>query len=169
MATNEVKFSLKEWENWLGELKFEKAATRGLLSGAMAALPILHTATDNAPPASRNGSIGAVNTGRFRRSWKSSRIERGVAIVNNATYAPVIEGGRRPGAKMPPQKPLEGWARKKLGVPSKEAKNAAFLMARAIKRRGLKARNVLKSSLPAIRKVVIREVMHELRRELKTP
>lgn len=169
MAGTEVKFSLVEWKKWLGDLKFEKAAKRGLDSGAKRALPLLHTATDNAPPASPKGSKGAVNTGAFRRRWKSTKIDRGVAIFNDASYAPVIEGGRRKGQPQPPTKPIAGWARKRLGLSTKEAQQAAYVMARAIKKRGLRPRHILKNSLPDIRKAMIREVEIELKRELKGP
>ena len=163
----EVKFSLKEWQKWLSNVSFEAAANRGLLSGAARAVPILHRATDIAPPASPNGSRGASNTGRFRRSWKTMRIERGVAIFNDAPYAPVVEGGRRKGAKMPPPGALVSWVQRRAGVSKKDAKAAAFLIARAIKQRGLKPRNIQKSSLTNIRRVMLDEVTRELRLELQ--
>ena len=165
----EVKLDLKTWTKMLGQLKFDGAAVRGLKAGALRAIPVLHRATDIAPPASDSprSTIGANNTGRFRSSWTTTTIERGISIYNKAPYASVIEGGRRKGAKMPPPKALLGWAQKKAGVSKAEAKQVAFLMARAIKLRGLKARNVLKTSLPDIRKLMVAEVRHELQAELQ--
>jgi hypothetical protein len=111
--------------------------------------------------------MGANSTGRFRSSWTTDRIDRGISIFNKAPYAPVVEGGRRKGAKMPPPKALVSWAQKRAGLSKADAQAMAFVMARAIKTRGLKARNILKNSIPKIRKLMIEEVLHELRVELK--
>jgi hypothetical protein len=164
----EVKLDLKTWTKMLGQIKFDKAAERGLLSGALRAIPVLHRATDVAPPASDSprSTKGASNTGRFRGSWKSARIERGVSIFNKAPYAPIVEGGRRKGAKMPPPKAIAKWAQRRTGVTKEEAQRLAFIMARAIKTRGLKARNILKTSMPQIKKLMIEEVLREMRLEL---
>ncbi len=162
-----VKFNLKSWQKWLGELSFEKAATRGLRAGAMRAIPVLHTATDRAPKASdsKRSQRGANNTGAFRRAWKTGNTPSGVSIFNASSYAPVVEGGRRKGAKQPPTKDIAKWAQRR-GLPRKEAERVAFAIARAIKLRGLKARNILKDSIPKITKVVMKEVEHELSLEL---
>jgi hypothetical protein len=128
----------------------KKAVLRGMYEGALHALPILHAATLNAPPASPGGSVGAVNTGYYRRAWKATRIPGGCAVYNAAPYSPIIEGGRRPGARMPPPRVLEGWVRRRLGISGKEAKGVAFVVARAIAKRGLQARRVLGSSIPKI-------------------
>lgn len=58
-------------------------------------------------------------------------------IVGTAKHTRPVLAGRRPGARMPPIKPLQRWARRKLGVPAKEARGVAFLIARAIQRRGI--------------------------------
>lgn len=164
-----VKFNLDSWRKWLGELSFEKAAARGLRAGAARAIPVLHTATDRAPKASdsKRSQRGANNTGAFRRAWKVSNVESGVSIFNSSSYAPVVEGGRRKGAKMPPTKPIAQWAQRRAGLSRKEAERLAFVMARAIKARGLKPRNILKDSIPKITKVVLKEVEHELDLELR--
>ena len=136
----EVKFKgLEEWRKHLGDLKFEAAAKRGLISGAMRAIPVLHKATDNAPKASPNGARGAN-----------------------------VEGGRRKGARMPPPKALISWAKQRAGLSHKEAEKAAFAMALAIKKRGLKPRNILKNSLGNIKRLMLKEIEHELRLELTT-
>lgn len=164
MAT--VRFSLSEWQKWIGDLKFGDVAMRGLRSGAQRALPILHRATENAPKASENGSIGAVNTGRYRRAWKTAEVTRGVRVFNTERYAPVIESGRRRNARRPPRDAIVRWAMQKRGMSRREAERAAFAIARSIGSRGLRARKVLKNSLPDIKDAVIDEVMVELRREL---
>lgn len=159
---SQVKFTLEEWRGWLDDLELETAAIKGIQSGASATIPILHESTQRAMPASDNGGIGAFDTGRYKRSWKTAKINRGVRIFNDAPYSGVIEKGRRAGAKRPPTAPLEGWARRKLGMSAADAKAAAFAMARAIGARGLKGRMVLSRSMDKIRKVLIREVDREL-------
>lgn len=161
----DIKFNLDQWRVWMDKLDFEKVAVRGIRAGAMRAIPVLHKATDVAPPSHEGGPRGVNNTGSFRRSWKTSSIAGGVSIFNDRPYAPVIEGGRRKGAPMPPQDAIARWAQRKLGVPRKEAKRMAYAMARAIKARGLKPRNILKDSIPDITKVIIKEIHHELRSE----
>lgn len=75
-----------------------------------------------------------VFTGRLRSSIKSSVVRRGKTISgvvgSNVEYAPFMELGTRP--FWPPVSALQMWADRK-GV-------NAFLVARAISRRGLKAR-----------------------------
>ncbi len=163
-----LKFGLDEWQKWMGELSFQKAAKKGLVSGAARAIPILHRATDVAPPASDSPKSprGANNTGQFRRSWKTSRTSDGMTIFNSSSYAPTVEGGRRKGAKMPPSREIARWAQRRAGLSRAEAERVAFVMARAIKKRGLKPRNILRDSLPEIKKVIVEELLHELRLEL---
>ena len=66
-------------------------------------------------------------------------------------YGPVVEEGRRPGS-VPPPEALRPWVERKLGVPSSESKGVAFLIARAIGRRGTPGRRVFERSAPAIRR-----------------
>jgi hypothetical protein len=161
-----VKFKLDEWQAMLGDVSFERAAKRGLVSGAAAAIPILHQATENAPPASPKGTKGAFNTGAYRRAWKSEPSERGARIFNAEPYAPIIESGRRPGEKPPPTEAIAQWAARRLGMSPQDSKAAAFAMARSIGARGLKARKVLGDSLEDIKAMVLHEVMFEIQREL---
>lgn len=66
-----------------------------------------------------------------------------------ADYAPVMEFGRRPGAKPPPVEPIREWARRH-GLPEK----AAFPIARSIGRKGIRGHHMLenafRSRLPRI-------------------
>lgn len=57
-------------------------------------------------------------------------------------YPLVVEHGRKPG-KMPPPSALERWVHLVLKVPTDRAKGVAFLVARAIGKRGIKARPIL--------------------------
>jgi hypothetical protein len=67
-------------------------------------------------------------------------------------YARYVEEGRRPG-RMPPPAALEGWARRKTGSIS-----AAFLIARAIGRRGTRPQPYLKPALDRNRQAIGREM-----------
>lgn len=57
-----------------------------------------------------------------------------------AVYGEPVEYGTR--AHFPPIKPILFWVEKKLGLMGKEAKSAAFCIARAIARRGTKGRHM---------------------------
>ena len=163
----DVKFTLDEWKDQILKLDFEEAAKRGFLSARHRSIVVLQRATDNAPPASPRGARGARHTGRYRRSWKVETHPRGITIFNDAPYAPIIEDGRRKGS-MPPTKPLVKWAKQRIGLSHKEAQWAAFAIALAIKKRGLKPRKVLKDSLPKIKRLMLDEVEHEIGVELTT-
>lgn len=78
-----------------------------------------------------------VDTGRFRASIESRVGKREASVFSAVEYAPYIEHGTRP--HWPPVAVLEPWARRH-GIPS------AFLVARAIARRGTKARRVFAST-----------------------
>lgn len=68
-------------------------------------------------------------------------------VFDPVGYAPAVEGGARP--HFPPVAPLVLWVQRKLGVPTKEARSVAFLVARAISRRGTKARDFFKGGFNA--------------------
>ena len=108
---------------------------------------IVTVETIKAPYASANGGIGAVDTGKYLRSWKVSKATldgiRGVLITNSAAYMAVIERGRGLGKRPPPVDVIARWAQRRLGLPYKEARRAAWPIARAIGRRGLYARRVM--------------------------
>lgn len=134
----------------LGRERVPRAVERGVRSFLARAKPMMVLAGDQARPANPRGiGTGAFNTGNYRRSWQTEMgREDGLptAIIRNAApYAGVIEYGRRAGAKAPPISVIEPWVRRKLGVPFKKARSVAFLIARSIKRRGLKPRYVLTS------------------------
>lgn len=61
-------------------------------------------------------------------------------VFTTLTYAPVMEFGRRPGAKMPPPGVLQGWMRRHGFLGSE------FVLARAIAKRGIKGRFFMKAA-----------------------
>ena len=124
---------------------------KGMLDGAMQSMHTLDAATRTARPANPAGigTGGAVNIGGYLRGWFYSRIPNGVSIFNKMPYSPIIEGGRRRG-KRPPSKVLVPWVIRRLGVSEKEARGVAFVIARAIGKRGLLPRKVLGGVIPQI-------------------
>jgi hypothetical protein len=109
---------------------------------------IITSATRRAPPASPNGSTGAVNYGKYLKAWSAKVTKlngnRGVLVGNNRKYAPNIDYGRRAGAKAPPVSAIALWAVKKMGLPYKAALKIAGPIATSIAKRGLKPRGVLR-------------------------
>ena len=85
------------------------------------------------------------DTGALKRSIHSDARPMSARIFSNKAYAKPVEFGRRKGARMPPPNALRGWARRKLGNP-----NLAFVLARAIARRGIKGRFFMKAAHQAI-------------------
>jgi len=70
--------------------------------------------------------------------------------LNLPQYGIYVDSGRRPGAKMPPQKPIADWAKSKGLPPFRDKKGRfisyktrAFLIARSISKKGIKPRPFL--------------------------
>ena len=151
------------------------AVLRGLLSGALRAQAIMQARGDEA---------GVFDRGEYRRGWKARATARGAVVENVAPHAPIVEEGRRPGARMPPVDVIERWTRRKLsvahvpktgkhkGMPrrrklrAEEARGIAFVVARAIARRGLPAKHVLRDATSALAWMVAGEVRRELTRAI---
>lgn len=161
------KLSIKDWPTYVARLgeRAHAALQRGILSGALRCIPLMQKRTEQAVPASQSGRAGAFNTGNYRRRWKVRSVTNGAAIYNDATYAGVIDSGRRPGT-MPNLGAIEAWAKRRLGLSDKEAKSAAYPIARAIKARGLKPRNVLSGATQQLAELIQKEVIRELQREM---
>ena len=167
-----LRFSLHEWAKYQTQLgpRLVHAGKRGLVSAAARSIPILQGRTRTAPPANPSGVGvgGAVNTGRFLGAWRSHAIAGGAEVRNDAPYAAIIEGGRRAGAAMPPRHVMVAWAQRRLGLSVKEAKRIAFVLARAIARRGLKPRKILENAIPEISAAAREEMNREIQKELST-
>ena len=89
---------------------------------------------------------GSVVTGNLRASGKVQKVDDktlDVGFFSSDTrdkgYASYVEHGRKPG-KMPPPDILEAWAYKKFRLSHKEARSAAWALARSIAKKGTKAR-----------------------------
>lgn len=71
-------------------------------------------------------------------------------VYTQLAYAPVMEYGRRAGAKPPPPEALAGWARRH------HFGGSLFVLARAIGRRGIKGRFFMKKAEAAMRQSIPR-------------
>lgn len=165
-----VEMTVKQLHKYLKGLPkaLRQSVVKGIRVGANRAIAIAQAAGDNAPPASDNGKRGAFDTGNYRRRWRVINVSDGALLVNTAAYANIIRRGRRPGRRMPPLKVIQKFAERRLGLSKKEAKRAAFPIARAIARRGLRARNVPDSVEPKIVEVVLEEVKRSISQALKS-
>ena len=88
---------------------------------------------------------GSVVTGNLRASGKVQKVDDKTLDVgffssdSDKGYASYVEYGRKPG-KMPPPDILEAWAYKKFRLSHKDARSAAWSLARSIAKKGTKAR-----------------------------
>lgn len=99
--------------------------------------------------------------GRFYRGWSWERVSWDrVLIYNRSDHAIFVETGRRKG-RMPPLKAIRPWARETLGDA-----NLAWPVAKAIARRGVKARPVMssRSFKTQSRQMIQRDVLNGLKR-----
>lgn len=79
---------------------------------------------------------GGLRGSIFSEAQKGGKpIVKGI-IATQSKYGMVIEKGRRPGQKMPPQGMLFRWMMLKLGMDSKTAKSKEFIIRRKIGQKG---------------------------------
>lgn len=140
-----------------------RALSRGVQRAGYRAISVLIKAVSKAPPAGGSrGRGGAVNTGFYKKAWKMETLPDGVRIYNAASYASIIEYGRRAGSLMPPKEVIVRWIQRRLGKSEKEARSLQFVIRRAIKRRGLRPRRVLTDKIPDLDRIVTFEVGREV-------
>lgn len=100
------------------------------------------------------------NTGALASAW-STKVSRGMKavkgeIANPLVYAIVMEKGRQPGSRMPPEDPIVYWLRRKAGLSLEAAIEASYPVRRAIARRGIKGKKMLEEGLEAAKPTVRR-------------
>lgn len=108
-----------------------------------------------------------VNTGILRQgvqvSVSGSGVERVGRIFNPIGHAPPVEHGSRP--HWPPRGPLELWVRRKLGISeAREVRSVAFVIARAISRRGTPARRMFGQGFARAKAPIMARLRLALRR-----
>lgn len=93
-----------------------------------------------------------VNLGVLRQGVQTQLSLQGEAldyqgrVFDPVGYAVPVEAGARP--HFPPRGPLELWVRRKLGIADeREVRSVAFLIGRAIARRGTQARNFFRDGV----------------------
>lgn len=67
-------------------------------------------------------------------------------VISDLIYGLPVDQGRPAGKPPPPIDAIEYWVRRKLGVDGNEARQVAYLIARAIGRRGTKAVNMVQKA-----------------------
>lgn len=162
--------TMKEFKGYLRKLKAQltgpdNAIVRGIHSGAMRSISVIHTSVDNAMPASPRGGIGAVDTGGYKLRWRFRLTRTGAVVYNDHPAADVIERGRRAGRARPPVNAIRDWARRRLGLSAHEAEQAKYPIANAIAKRGLVGRRVLTN--PYTKGEITRIVMEEIKLSIR--
>lgn len=130
--------------------RYKETVRAGLATGARAAVGHV-TAVSRATVRDFDGHF---NNGWAHRpiAWHSQR------VFNPVKHAPYVEGGRRPGARMPPPAQLERWVSVRFGLPmgrvrgrgrggkfqASPAYRVAILVARKIAIRGIPGKFVMR-------------------------
>jgi len=94
---------------------------------------------------------GTTHTGQLRKSISPNKKFLVKELAVTAPYADVIEFGRLPGTT-PPVKPIQEWARLKLGLSRKEAERAGWAISKSIEQHGTRPQPYLRPSLQAARR-----------------
>ena len=133
----------------------EPAMRKGVFIGAQRSLGVFRKT------AQLLGAWGRGGMPNYMGSFRASKHPLGAMIYNFAPYAGVIEWGRRAGfgVSKEGQLQLAQWVRRKLRVKNEsEVRSLVFVIARAIKARGLQPRNVMKRALPYAMRLVNQEI-----------
>jgi hypothetical protein len=125
----DVKFPNTALFNGRAPQIVEEESRRGLNAGVL----ILESAIKPAWPV---GVTGASRAG-VQTSVTGTGVNMTGRVFNPVSYAMAVETGRKPGTA-PPADRLLLWVRRKLKVSEADAKGVAYVVARAIGRRGTK-------------------------------
>lgn len=138
-----ILVDVSELEDLADDLElFDQAMTAELIRAITRVLDISQQATRTASP---------VNFGTYRAAWGTTVTPTAQAVqgklVNPLVYAAVIEeGGTWPGP-MPPVDAIELWVRRKGIAGPDNSYQVAYLIARAIKSRGIKGRHIMREAI----------------------
>lgn len=87
--------------------------------------------------------VGVGGGGGLRGSIDSEEYVDGYEVLgvvgSPLAYAEAVDLGTKPNRKMPPVQPIQDWVIQKLGLSGREARSAAFAIARSIGKKGTKA------------------------------
>jgi hypothetical protein len=144
---------LGQLERKLGEPHVRRVVTQELRRAMIESLAIVEEAVVQRTP---------VNTGALRQGIATkingtpiSALFEGQVFAGGAggIYGLPVEKGRRAG-RMPPPDAIELWVRRKLAVSEEEVSRVAFLIARAIGRRGTVGVHMFEEGLKASERLV---------------
>lgn len=136
-----------EWEPPLDDIiesldGFDKTANKHLRKGMLQSVILIESKVRPLTP------VGV--SSRLRNSiFHSVKNDLGANVIGTVgsnlkeEYPAVMEFGRKPG-KMPPPSALERWVKIVMRVPAKDVKGVAFVVARAIGKKGIKGRFYMK-------------------------
>jgi hypothetical protein len=162
-----VKIDMKQFVEQTRRMTEElmPTAIEGAYLAALRGVGIMQRRTREAPPANPagKGSGGAVNTGDFLRRWKAEQLSDGARTYNESPYGPVIEHGRRAPKKPPPKEVIVRWIQRRLGKTEDEARSIAFVVARAIGKRGLIGRKIAEDGQDEISEIALEEIEKAIR------
>lgn len=168
-----VTIPIRDLPKYMQELgdSFGPAILAGLTSAASLSVSRLVAETDRKR---------VLDKGRYKAAWAFSRamstgpMSAKIRVYNDAPYSGVMELGRRAGRKLPwlrdkpvQEQPLYLWAKSKLGLSDEEAARAAWPLAWAIKRKGIRGRRVMADILDELARDGAKEVASELMRAVR--
>lgn len=134
------------------ELRGAEVALAKVTDARLVAIPLRKTMDELSLLAQARAREGAPrDTGTLARSLLREAQPLMSRVYSLLVYAPVMERGRRPGAKMPPPDALAGWARRHGFRPGME-----FVLARAIARRGIRGRFFMRAAAEAVQRALPR-------------
>jgi hypothetical protein len=97
---------------------------------------------------------GKIDTSTLLKSGNINREFLDKEIVYTAVHSVPVEFGRAEGS-MPPVKPIQVWARRKLGIPEKEANSVGWAIAKSIEKRGIAPSPYLRPAVKTIMGVTL--------------
>lgn len=162
---------LGDYEARLSRTGLREAMGRATVKSARDALVLFQRGTHTAIAASPNGGLpGAIAFGSFLGGWHVYGFPPGdVHVQNRESKAVFVEGGRKPG-KPPPIQALLPWVRLKLAPADEaQARLKAFLVARAIGKRGLRGRHIMQRALHEVVAKHVVNVRVQMELELQKP
>jgi hypothetical protein len=141
-----VHMQVRDWVEYhrrLGGAKMRAAVRKGMARAGKEAVRELQR---------RTAEIPIWDLGRMHAGWKAQQKNWNTVLVyNRARHTVFVERGRRPGARPPPVDAILPWVRRHIQLDgqtrsrrgSDPYRAVAFLIARAIGRRGIAPRPVL--------------------------
>jgi hypothetical protein len=123
--------------------KYPQISDKHLLKAMHQSVIAIESAVKPLTPVGVSGRLRNSIAGEVKHLSALSIEGRVGSTLKDEIYPSVMEFGRKPG-KMPPPSALERWVHLKMGVPDDEAPGVAYLVARAIGKKGIKGKEFMK-------------------------